>query len=196
MMEPMTGGPTDDVTRILEAAAGGDPAASERLAEHLGVELHRLAEVLLSQRGMGHTLQATELVNEAWMKLFGGLRRDWDGRRHFLSVAAKAMRSILVDRARKRNALKRAGNLERVPLDAVVAAVEERQLDLVALDEALVELAKADERAASVVELRFFAGLSNEEAAQTLGVGLRTVERSWRTAKAWLAMRLEQAGES
>jgi RNA polymerase sigma factor (TIGR02999 family) len=132
----------------------------------------------------GHTLQPTALVHEAWMRLVGG-RAGFDGREHFLAVAARAMRSVLVDHARRRRSQKRGGEGQRLPLDNVLPVYEERA-DLVALDEALNRLSVVDERRAQVVELRFFGGLTIEETAQTLKSSTATVQRNWQMARLWL----------
>lgn len=150
-------------------------------------ELRGLAARLMGQRG-GHTLQATALVHEAWLKLARRERAGdgWDGRAHFLAVAARAMRQVLVNHARDRGAQKRGGEAMRVTLDEAIGAVEVDAVEVLALDDALQRLAQLDPRQAKVVELRSFGGLSIEEVATALGVGLTTVKADWRFARAWL----------
>ena len=181
------------VTRLLERLRGGDAQAAERVYELLQAELRHLADREMRRQEPGHSLQPTALVNEAWIKLVGGDGRSYDNRGHFLGVAAKAMRSVLVDHARAKRAARRGGGALRVELDDALAAYEERAYDLVALDDALEALARVDERLARIVELRFFAGLEHGEVAEALGISLRTVERDWRTARAWLHERLVAA---
>jgi RNA polymerase sigma factor (TIGR02999 family) len=177
--------PAHEVTRILQAASLGDKVAADRLLPLVYDELRALAAGVLRGQRKGHTLEPTALVHEAYLKLVDQTA-PWEGRSHFFGVAAKAMRSILVDHARARKAEKRGGARERVPLDAAVVWFEERSLDLLALDEALERLAALDPAAARLVELRFFAGLTIEETARTLGVSTATVERDWALTRAWL----------
>ena len=140
---------------------------------------------------IGHTLQPTALVHEAYLRLVGDENVEWQNRAHFFGAAARAMRRILIDRARYHAREKRGGGREREPLDAVDVELESRSVDLVALDEALVELEKRDPRMAEIVQLRFFGGLGVEEAAASLGVSERTIKREWSVARAWLYQRLE-----
>ena len=137
-----------------------------------------------------HTLQPTALVHEAYLRLMGGARMEWEDRAHFLNVAARAMRRVLVDHARKRHAKKRGGRREREPLDDAVDVYAERGLDVLALDDALERLAGVDDQLARIVELRYFAGLSNPEAARVIGMPLRSLERGWFSARAWLRAEL------
>jgi RNA polymerase sigma factor (TIGR02999 family) len=175
----------EPLTSLLRRAQQGDREAPGQLYERVQRELHGQAHLLL--RGDPRvTLQTTALVNEAWLRLAGGANSTWNDRAHFLRVAARAMRSVVVDHARARRAVKRGGGGERSGLDGVVAAHEERALDLVALDDALAPLARFDAQLAQLVELRFFAGLSLEETARVLEVSPSTVERGWRTARTWL----------
>jgi RNA polymerase sigma factor (TIGR02999 family) len=180
--------PTQHVEQLLAEIDGGDASAVDRLLPLVYDELHGLAVRHLARQRVGHTLQPTALVHEAY------LRRDdaeWAGKAHFLAVAAKAMRQILLNHARDRAAVKRGGDLRRVTLDSGLVSTGERDVDLLALDGALGRLAKLSERQARVVELRFFGGLSIAETARVLGVGTTTVEDDWFVAKAWMARELE-----
>ena len=164
---------------------GGDRQASERLFERLHEDLRgRAHRMLRGERKV--TLQTTALVHEAWLKLTGGETAEWSDQAHFLKVAARAMRSVLVDHARSRGAEKRGGRRLRFSLDDVVATYEESAVDLVALDGALERLDAFDPQLAALVDLRFFAGLGLEETARVLEVSPSTVERGWRTARTWL----------
>ena len=179
-----------DVTQLLQRMQRGDSAAAEAAAGVLYQELHMLARNLLNGRG-SVTLQPTALVHEAWLRLVPGTSgSDWNDRGHFLAVASKAMRSVLVDAARRRNAQKRGGGAQRVELEDLVAAYERNAGDLLALDEALAKLAQRDEELVRIVELRFFAGASVEDTARTLGVSESTVVRGTQVARAWLAAEL------
>jgi len=175
----------ETVTRILDLARE-QPDALEPLLPLVYDELRELARARMRSERDGHTLQATALVHEAWMRLAGD-RVDWQGRRHFFGAAAEAMRRVLVDHARKVRASKRGGDLERVSLSVARVVVDEQPERLLALDEALAQLAGEDERAAEVARLRFFAGLSVPETAAALEVSERTVAREWTFARARLA---------
>ena len=179
-----------NLTQVLERVRAGEPDAARELWRLVHGELHGLAARHLRGQRPGHTLQATALLNEAYLRLFGGGEADFQHRRHFFSVASRAMRSILVDHARARGREKRTAPGERVPLDDLVASYEERSADLVALGEALEELEAVDGRLVQLVELRFFGGRSMPEAAELLGLSLRTAEREWHAARAWLQRRL------
>jgi len=154
--------------------------------------LRKLAAHKMGQQPPGQTLQATALVHEAWMKLVGSGREEWQGRRHFFSAAAEAMRHILIDRARKRLALRHGGGQQRLDIDEVEVAAPVEQETVLALNEALDELEKTDPAKAEVVKLRFFVGLSERETAEILGLSERTIERYWSYAQAWLFERLEK----
>lgn len=180
-MQPETG----EVTRLLKAWCKGDPAALERLAPMVEQELRRLASIYLSREQPGHTLQPTALINEAYLRLLEWNRVEWQDRAHFLAVAAKMMRRILVNHAVARDRQKRGGEAVLVSL-AEADGVPERTENLIALDEALTTLTQMDERKGRLVELRFFGGLTAEEAAEVLGISLRTVHREWDLARAWL----------
>lgn len=177
-----------NLTRILQAA-GTDPASGEEVLPRVYQELHRLAASQMAREASGHTLQPTALVHEAWMSLVGqdGEALSWDSRAHFFGAAALAMRRILVDRARRVQSEKHGGLMRRQPLEGVDQAVDPEEVDILGLDRALFDLAARDPRAAQVVELRFFAGLSVEDTASVLGISERTVAREWNVARAWLA---------
>jgi len=179
-----------EATQLLRRLGSGDADAGEELARLLERELHALARGAMATLPSGHTLQTTALVNEAWLRLAARQGAPLESRNHFLAVAARAMRSVLVDHARRRGALKRGGGEPRTALDDTLLRYEERAFDLLALDAALEELAQAAPRLAQVVNLRFFAGLENAEVAEVSGSSLRTVERDWRAARAWLHQRL------
>jgi RNA polymerase sigma factor (TIGR02999 family) len=183
-----------EVTRILSAVAQGDPHAASQLLPLVYDELRRLAAVRLAQLTPGQTLQPTALVHEAYLRLVGdpegeaSAEQHWDNRGHFFAAAAEAMRRILVENARRKGRQKHGGGLIRHDLDTAAEQGTEPQVceDLVALDEALTRLAVTDAQAARLVELRYFAGLSIPEAAQTLGVSPRTADRLWAFARVWL----------
>ncbi len=184
------GGGRDDVSRLLRDIENGVVGASERLFPLLYRELHDQAVQQMNAQRRDHTLQPTALVNEAYIKLVSRAE-SWKNRRHFLAVAATAMRQILVDHARGKSRKKRAAT--RVPMDGVTETFEEAAYDLVALDDALRLLADQDETAAKVVELRFFGGLTVEQASIVLDTSIRTVERNWTLAKAWLHREMRRA---
>ena len=176
-----------EVTRILEAAQRGEPSAANELLPLVYGELRRLAAHKMAQEVPGHTLQPTALVHEAWLRLVTPEQQaQFQNRAHFFGAAGEAMRRILVDRAREKKALKRGGDLERVDIDAVELPSPMPDEELLALDEALDRLATVDTRAAEMVKLCFFVGLTQEEAARELGVSLATAERVWAFARAWL----------
>ena len=177
----------NDVTRILSAIEQGDARAAEGLLPLVYAELRKLAALRLTQEKPGQTLQATALVHEAYLRLVGSDgERKWDGRAHFFAAAAEAMRRILIDNARRKQAEKHGGRRERTEFDAVDVAAEAPSEDLLALDEALTKLAAEDPIKADVVKLRYFAGLSEDEAAKVLGVSRSTAQRHWHYAKVWL----------
>ena len=174
------------VTRLLLELRGGDRSIFDEMLPLVYDELCRLARLQLRHEKAGTTLQTTDLVHEAYFKLVNHHQVDWKDRSHFFSVAARAMRQVLVDRARKRNAEKRGGGMHKLSLEAERLGAPEQDEAILALEEALQRLEKMDERQGQVVECRFFAGLTIEEAAAALGVSASTVKRDWRTAKAWL----------
>ena len=184
--------PETDVTRILDDAARGDPRAAERLLPLVYEELRKLAAQRLTREQPGQTLQATALVHEAYLRLVDGdgTRQRWDGRGHFFAAAAQAMRRILVDNARHKQSLKGGGGRERVELGGIEPAAGAPQFDVLALDEALERLARDHPRKAELVKLRFFAGLTNDEAAEALGISPSTVDNDWAYARCWLRVEL------
>ena len=182
-----------EVTRLLEAWSQGDKAALDQLTPLVHAELRQLAHHYMRRERAGHTLQTTALVNEAYVRLVDQKNVQWQSRAHFFAVAAQVMRHILIDHARTRGRGKRGGEAQRVSLDETEAMSPERAAELLALDEALNDLAKIDERRSKVVELRYFGGLSIEETAEVLKVKPITVSRDWRWAKAWLFRALQPA---
>ena len=191
MSTPRGEASSPEITAALEAWAGGDAAAAERILPELYAELRRQAARAMQRESPEHTLQATALVHEAWLRLAGQRHVAWKGRAHFLGIAGQLMRRILVDHARARHAATRAGGT-RVTLGDVAAA-EEAGLDVLALDDALQRLAALDPEQARLVELRYFAGLSIEETAQALDCSPATVKREWAIARAWLRRELGEA---
>ena len=176
-----------EVTRILEAAQRGETSAANELLPLVYQELRRLAAHKMAQESPSHTLQPTALVHEAWLRLVGPEQQaQFQNRAHFFGAAAEAMRRSLVDRAREKKALKRGGHLNRVDVDAAELLSPMPDDDLLALDAALDRLATVDTRAAQMVKLCFFVGLTQEEAARELGVSISTAERIWAFARAWL----------
>ena len=175
-----------EITRLLADWSNGDQRALEKLTPLVYEELRRLAKRYLRQERPGHTLQSTALVHEAYLKLVGQHDVRWQNRAHFLGIAARLIRRILVDYARNRYAQKRGAEAPKLSLDEALAVSEGRDLDLVSLDEALQALAEFDERQSRIVELRFFAGLSIDEAAELLRVSPATIKREWTAARAWL----------
>lgn len=183
-------------TVLLQRMARGDERAAHELLPLIYGELQGIARRVMGDRAGAQTLQPTALVHEAWLKLVDSESgAAFEGRSHFLGLAAKAMRSVLVDHARRRGAEKRGGTRERVPLDSVVDLFEEHSTDLVALDEALTRFSAVDPELARIVELRFFGGLSVVETATTLDVGEATVVRGWRVARMWLQRALSEPAE-
>ena len=189
MSTPSTG----PITLMLEAAGTGDRQATENLLPLVYQELRHLAEIRLAKTPPGNTLQPTALVHEAYLRLVGSDEPAWNGRGHFFAAAAQAMRQVLVDQARRRASLKRGGERRRVDMEAVEPIIEPPTTDMLALDEALQELERSDPRQGRIVILRYFAGLSNEETAQAMNLSLRTVEREWRFARAYLRTRLSDS---
>jgi RNA polymerase sigma-70 factor, ECF subfamily len=181
-----------EVTQLLLAWSQGDQSALDQLIPMVHAELHRLAHRCMDRERVGHTLQTTALVNEAYLRLIDSSQVRWQNRAHFFAVAAQLMRRILVDFARSRHNLKRGGAAQRVSLDEALLLPQEPDPDLIALDEALNALAALDPRQARAVELRFFGGLSVEETAEVLQVSPETVHRDWRVAKAWLLRELDR----
>ena len=178
--------PSKNVTRLLVQWSDGNEEAREKLMAAVYAELHRLASHRLRKERSSHTLQATALVHEAYLRLIGQRRVRWQDRAQFFAIASQTMRRILVDHARRRQAQKRGGKDTCLPLDEAQYLTRSRDLDIEAIDEALQALARLDARQAKVVELRFFGGLTIEEVAQVLEIAPVTVRRDWASAKAWL----------
>ena len=190
-MTPPTA-PTREVTQLLVAYNNGDTQALDKLLPLVYDELRSLADHYLRRERSGHTLQATALVHEAYLRLVDQ-DTSWQNRAHFFGVAAQMMRRILVDHARRNLAAKRGSGGVKLSVDETIDLSVERAADLVALDEALDALAEFDPRKSKLVELRYFAGLSIEETAKALGVSVPTVVRQWRTAKAWLYQQIKRS---
>ena len=184
-----------DVTRIFQRVRGGDTAALEEWLALVYSELRTLASSKMAQERPGHTLQATALVHEAWMRLSGGPGLDFENRAHFFGAAAEAMRRVLVDSARRKKSIKNGGTLERIDLDALDLPLPIPDDELLGLDEALDRLASVDSLAAEVVKLCFFVGLTQAEAAREIGVSVSTAERLWSFARAWLFREMQSEGE-
>jgi RNA polymerase sigma factor (TIGR02999 family) len=175
------------VSEILQSLSAGDPEAVDRLFPVVYDQLRRLAESYLQKERPGHTLRATALVHEAYLKLVGQDQVEWKNRAHFMAVSAQAMRRVLIDHARRLGADKRGGGARKVPLDEVpTLSTQAPSMDLLALDESLSRLQADQPEKAAVVEMRFFGGLTDEEVAEVLGVSVRTVIRHWKYAQAWL----------
>jgi RNA polymerase sigma-70 factor, ECF subfamily len=179
------------VTALLVEWRTGTPGAGEKLMETVYEELRCLADHYMSRERSGHTLQATALVNELYIRLFGRERVQFHDRSHFFAVAAQQMRRLLVDHARVRKSQKRGGERVIVTLDGLGQCDKQKDLDVLVINEALDELQQLDERAAKVIELRFFGGMSEPEAAEALKISLTTVKRDWEFARAWLLDRLQ-----
>jgi RNA polymerase sigma factor (TIGR02999 family) len=182
----------NDVTRILSAVEAGDPQVAGQLLPLVYSELRRLAAQKLARESSGQTLEATALVHEAYLRLVDAEKvQHWNSRGHFFAAAAEAMRRILVERARHKQSLKAGGNYQRQELSDIQPAVGGPDLDLLALNEALDNLARRDPRQAELVKLRFFAGLTIEQAAEVLGVSTSTAENDWAHARCWLRLEME-----
>ena len=181
-----------DVTQVLSEMAGGDPEAIDRLLPVVYENLRDLARREMRRERQDHTLSATAMVHEAYLRLVQLDNVSWEGRAHFFGAAAVAMRRILISYARSRNAQKRGSGADHVPLHDVVVAARERPADILALDEALDRLKELDARQASVVECRFFAGMNIDETAAALGISNATVRRDWALARAWLNRELSE----
>jgi RNA polymerase sigma-70 factor, ECF subfamily len=187
--------PTVDIfetTRLLKAWNEGDETALERLVPLVDAELRRLAHHYLRQERPGHILQTTALINEAWIRLINWQEVSWQNRAHFIGLAARLMRRVLVDEARRRQAQKYGGDVVKVSLANAEGIAHEKGADLVALDDALNELATFDARQGMIVELRFFGGLSVEETGAALNISPRMVQREWNLARAWLYRELSR----
>jgi RNA polymerase sigma factor (TIGR02999 family) len=181
-----------NLTELLRNWSDGDEQAQEQLFQVVYDELHRQAARYLRNEHPSLSLQTTDLIHEAYLRLINQQHVEWQNRLHFFAIAAKVMRRILVDHARARQAAKRGGSDIRLPLDEAMAVLPVQDLDFVALDEALNKLAQIDGQQSQIVELRFFSGLSVEETAKVLDVSERTVKRDWNVAKAWLRRELSR----
>ena len=175
-----------DITRLLDAAGDGDPRATQKLLPLVYDQLRKAAQKQMAEERPDHTLQATALVHEAYIRLVGSHQTAWENRAHFYVAAAEAMRRILIEHARKRGRIKRGGDRNRVPLSAVYLAEEANPEEIMSVDRTIRRLEGRDSRMARIVRLRFFAGLSTKETVETLGLTDRTVRREWALARAWL----------
>jgi len=184
------------ISQLLDSVRKGDADAAFTLMPLLYNELHRLAMHYMRSERPGHTLQATALVNEAYLKLIDQREANWESRSHFIAVAAQVMRNVLIDHARGRQRVKRGGLQQKVPLEDVVLISEEQTDDLIALDTAMKRLEEIDARQSRIVELRYFGGLTVEQTAEVLGISPKTVKRDWAVARAWLHRELRTARES
>jgi len=191
----MTQSSPQEISLLLRACRGGDRAALDKLMPIVYDELHRRAHNYMVHERAGATLQTTALVNEAYLRLVDLKSIDWHDRAHFFAIAATFMRRILVDFARSRGYQKRGGEAIRISVDPAVLASTDANVGMVEIDEALTALSELDPRKAKVVELRYFAGMTEEETAEVLGVSRETVKRDWRLAKLWLLQRLSGGGK-
>ena len=199
LANPMTTPASQDLTQLLLAWNQGDQSALERLLPLVDAELRRLAHAYMRRENPDHTLQTSALINEAYLRLVDQQQVRWQNRAHFFGITAQLMRRILLDHARGHARVKRGGAAHFVPLEEAAQVSEQKAAELIALDEALQELERFDARKSRLVELRFFGGLNNEEVAEVMGLSLRTVEREWRKAKAWMYQALtgeEVSGDS
>ena len=192
----MTRSSIQDVSKLLRAWRGGDETALDELMPRVHQELHRLAHLYMRRERVGHTLQTTALVNEAYVRLIDAKKVDWRDRAHFFAISSNLMRRILVDFARKRGYQKRGGKVRKVVLDQELLVSPEQDGDIQKLDETLTALSDFDPRKAKVVEMRFFGGLSVEETAEVLKVSTDTVKRDWRLAKVWLLNEMQSGGKN
>jgi RNA polymerase sigma factor (TIGR02999 family) len=190
----MRGSPPNEITALLAEWRNGDKAALDRLISLLYPELHQIASYYLRGESGVQTLQSTALIHEAYLRLVGRSEHDWQSRAHFIGVAAQIMRNLLVDRARARVAQKRGGGALTLSLDESIDAPVSPNMDMLAVDQALTELTRVDPQQGRIVELRFFGGLTNEEAAEVLGISTSTVKRDWNMAKAWMYRELTAGG--
>lgn len=186
--------PPPNVTELLRNWSDGDKQAQEKLFQIVYEELHRQAARYLRHEHPGLSLQTTDLIHEAYLRLIDQQHVEWQNRLHFFAMSARVMRHILVDHARSRQAAKRGGRIIRLPLDEAMVVSPGQNLDFLALDEALNRLAKIDPQQSQVVELRFFSGINVEDTAKLMGVSERTVKRDWNVAKAWLRRELSRGG--
>jgi RNA polymerase sigma factor (TIGR02999 family) len=186
--------PDGTVTLLLTQVRDGNQEAANRLIPLIYKELRQMAGACMRGERPGHTLQATALVNEAYMRMVGGHPVEWQNRAHFFAIAAHTMREVLLDYARRARAAKRGGHdAQRVELDEEFSSAPDKLEEVIAIDEALERLAQIDARQSRIVELRFFAGLNVEEAGEVMGVSPKTIKREWRSAKAWLHREMDTA---
>ena len=185
-----------DISQLLTAVRDGTPGATNKLISAVHRQLRELASAYMRKERPDHTLQPTALINEAYLRLFNGQPGDWRDREHFFAAAAQVMRRILVDHARSRQRDKRGGAREKVTLEERLLPAYEREVDLLGLDEALAKLSRFNPGHARLVELRFFGGMTINHAAETLGVSTSTVERDWRSARAWLHRELTKGASA
>ena len=183
------------VTLALQAVARGEPRAAEDLLPLVYDELRRLARSRIAKLAPGQTLQPTALVHEAYLRLLRVGDPGWDGRRHFFGAAARAMKEVLIEEARRKGSQKRGGDRKRIAVEEIESPIEVPAEDLLALNEAIQDLERADAEKHEIVMLRFFAGLSVEETAEAMGMPLRTLERKWRFARAWLRKALSEEAD-
>jgi len=184
--------PPQDVTQLLYDWRDGDKQALDKLMPLVYDELRRIASAYLRREREGHTLQTNALVNEAYLRLVDQTRADWRNRAQFLGVAAQLMRRILVDHAREQHAAKRGSGETKLALDEALNVPDLKDVDLLALDDALKELARLDPRQSQIIEMRFFAGLGLDQVAEAIGISVSTVKREWNSAKAWLYNQLSR----
>ena len=181
-----------DVTRILEAAQNGDPTAAEQLLPLVYEELRRLAAHKMANEAAGQTLQPTALVHEAWLRLVGNQEQQWNGRAHFFGAAAEAMRRILIENARRKGAQRHGGGQVKLDIQEIEIATAPKDDELLAVSDALENFAVRDKQKAELVKLRYFVGLTTEEAAQVLGISVPTADRWWNFSRAWLYEEIER----
>jgi RNA polymerase sigma-70 factor (ECF subfamily) len=182
-----------ELTQLLVDCGNGDKAALDKLMPLVYGELRRLAHHYMRRERPGHSLQTTALINEAYLRLIDYRKMQWQDRAHFFAVAAQLMRRILVDSARSRRDAKRGGGVQKLPLDEAAAVSQEKSAEVIAVDDALKDLAALDPRKSQIVELRYFGGLNIEEIAEVLGISPTTVQRQYRIAKAWLRQAVQEA---
>jgi RNA polymerase sigma factor (TIGR02999 family) len=182
----------EQVTRILEAVGAGEPHAAEKLLPLVYEELRRLAAARMAQEAPGQTLQATALVHEAWLRLSGPNPAKWNGRAHFFGAAAEAMRRILIENARRKRAERHGGNQAKLDIQQIEVAAPVEDDELLVVDEALAKFAERDKQKAELVKLRYFVGLTREEAAEVLGISIPTADRWWNFSRAWLSEEIER----
>src|SRR5256885_3720522 len=185
-----------DITRIFYSVESGDAKAADQLLPLVYDELRKLAAHKMVNEAPGHTLQPTALVHEAWLRLVGSKEQTWQNRAHFFGAAAEAMRRILIENARRKRAVRHGGNQQRVAVDEVEIAADAKDEELLAMDDALERFTALDPQKAELVKLRYFVGLTTDEAAEILGISVPTAKRWWTYARAWLFSQLDESGRS